>query len=104
MFVLGARRWVTSAVLLTAQAQHHYASMSQWLVFRNDGLTTAAAYAAAAAEAGARRQALGSGELLDRLNPARPLARRRLFVLRLLRQVSLLMMLREQARVWAAVK
>ena len=78
--------------------------MSQWLVFRNDGLTTAAAYAAAAAEAGARRQALGSGELLDRLNPARPLARRRLFVLRLLRQVSLLMMLREQARVWAAVK
>jgi hypothetical protein len=72
---------------------HHYAFVSQWLVFRNDGLTTAAAYAAAAAEAGARRQALGSSELLDRSNPARPLARRRLFVLRLLRQVCLLMRL-----------
>lgn len=40
-----------------------------------------------AAEAGARQRALGSGEMLDRLSPARPLARRRLFVLRLLRQV-----------------
>jgi hypothetical protein len=66
---------------------HQCAPALQWLVFRNDGLTTAAAYAAAAAEAGVRRQALGSGELLDRLSPARPLARRRLFVLRLLRQV-----------------
>lgn len=59
----------------------------QWLVFRNDGLTTAAAYAAMAAEAGVRNQAVGSKQLLDRLDPARPLARRRLFVLQLLRQV-----------------
>jgi hypothetical protein len=65
----------------------HWNVNLQWLVFRNDGLTTAAAYASMAAEAGARQRAVGSGELMDRLNPARPLARRRLFVLRLLRQV-----------------
>ncbi len=59
----------------------------QWLVFRSDGLTTAAAYSAAAAEAGSRGRGVGGDELFDRFSPAKPLARRREFVLQLLRQV-----------------
>ncbi|KAK9828536.1 hypothetical protein WJX72_000643 [[Myrmecia] bisecta] len=58
----------------------------QWLVFRNDGTISAAAYAAKAAEATASGRSVGEGEMFDRLDPAKPLARRRAFVIELLRQ------------------
>jgi len=59
----------------------------QWLVFRNDGTTTAAAYAQEAAAATAAGHAIGSSNFLDRMDRDKPLARRRAFVLRIMRQV-----------------
>ncbi len=59
----------------------------QWLVFRNDGTTTAAAYAQEAAAATAAGHAVGSSNFFDRMDRDKPLARRRAFVLRIMRQV-----------------
>lgn len=59
---------------------------AQWLVFRNDGVTTAAAYAQEAAVATAAGRAVGVPNFLDRMDPDKPLARRRKFVLRIMRQ------------------
>eukprot|EP00898_Chlorokybus_atmophyticus_P003270 jgi/Chlat1/3944/Chrsp26S04197 len=59
----------------------------QWLVFRNEGTVTAAEYAAAASEAGARGVAVGQGDFFDRWDRQRMLRRRRRFVLKLLAQV-----------------
>jgi hypothetical protein len=59
----------------------------QWLVFRNDGTTTAADYARQAAHAAAEgRPCLGDGEFLDAFDAERPVLRRRTFVLCALRQ------------------
>ena len=55
-------------------------------MFRNDGVTTAAAYAQEAAAATAAGRAVGVPNFLDRLDPDKPLARRRDFVLRIMRQ------------------
>lgn len=65
-----------SSNMLWHAARDDCETAMQWLVFRNDGLTTAASYAAMAAEAGSRGSAVGRDELLDRFSPARPLARR----------------------------
>eukprot|EP00873_Tetraselmis_striata_P006732 jgi/Tetstr1/426996/TSEL_017203.t1 len=54
------------------------AALQQWLVFRNDGLTTAAAYAVRAAEAGKEDRALGEGEVWDMFDKSRPIARRQM--------------------------
>ena len=59
----------------------------QWLVFRNSGLVTAEQYALRAADAGAQGKALGEGEFWDRFDNQRPLQRRRIFVLKCLREV-----------------
>lgn len=58
----------------------------QWIVLRNDGGTTAAAYAAEAACAGAARRGVGGTDFWDLFDPERPLARRRTFVREVLRQ------------------
>mmetsp|Transcript_514 Transcript_514/g.1104 ORF Transcript_514/g.1104 Transcript_514/m.1104 type:complete len:446 (+) Transcript_514:52-1389(+) len=52
----------------------------KWLVFRNDGLSTAASYAAEAAKATSEGRALGEGEFWDNLDESRPIARRRAFI------------------------
>jgi len=52
----------------------------QWLVFRNDGTTSAAAYATEAAAASAEGEAVGEGEFWDRMDERRPLARRGTFI------------------------
>ena len=59
---------------------------AQWLVFRNDGVATAAAYAQEAAAATAAGRSVGVPNFLDRMDPEKPLARRRTFVLRIMRQ------------------
>ncbi len=61
----------------------------QWLVFRNDGLVTAEQYAMRAAVAGAKGEALGEGEFWDRFDKTRPLQRRKIFVLKCLREVEI---------------
>lgn len=60
----------------------------QWLVFRNDGLYTAEGYSTRAAKAGAEGRALGEGEFWDRFDPQRPLQRRKVFVIKCLREAS----------------
>lgn len=57
----------------------------KWLVLRDDGYVTAADYAKAAAEATAEARAVGNFEVWDRFDPKRPLARRQVFIRRLLR-------------------
>jgi hypothetical protein len=52
----------------------------QWLLFRNQGIQSAAQYASLAAEAFARGKAVGEGEFFDRWDKARPLKQRRVFV------------------------
>lgn len=64
------------------------AALQQWLVFRNDGLTTAAAYAVRAAEAGKEDRALGEGEVWDMFDKSRPIARRQVFVLKCIKEAS----------------
>lgn len=59
----------------------------QWLVFRNDGIVTAAEYAGRAAQAGAAGEAVGEQEFWDRFDTARPLQRRKVFLIKILRQV-----------------
>ena len=59
----------------------------QWLVFRNSGLVSAEQYALKAADAGAEGKALGEGEFWDRFDSQRPLQRRKVFVLKCLREV-----------------
>eukprot|EP00192_Tetraselmis_astigmatica_P011306 CAMPEP_0117664572 /NCGR_PEP_ID=MMETSP0804-20121206/9300_1 /TAXON_ID=1074897 /ORGANISM="Tetraselmis astigmatica, Strain CCMP880" /LENGTH=367 /DNA_ID=CAMNT_0005471831 /DNA_START=247 /DNA_END=1350 /DNA_ORIENTATION=- len=59
----------------------------QWLVFRNDGTTSAEVYANKAAQAGAKGEAVGEGEFWDRFDSERPLKRRKIFVLKCLRQM-----------------
>lgn len=58
---------------------------SRRLTCRNDGVYTAEQYARAAAEAFEQSVAVGEGEFWDRFSPERPLERRRLMVLRILR-------------------
>lgn len=54
----------------------------QWLLFRNDGVATAADYCQVAAAAGAKGEALGEGEFWDKWDAARPLQRRKVFILK----------------------
>ena len=55
-------------------------------MFRNDGTITAAAYAQEAAAATTAGRAVGQPNFLDRLDRSKPLARRRAFVIRIMRQ------------------
>lgn len=57
----------------------------QWLVFRDDGQITAADYAKAASKATADGQAVGQWEFLDTFDNSRPIKRRRVFIIKLLR-------------------
>eukprot|EP00250_Pteridium_aquilinum_P022724 c25611_g1_i1 orf=142-1485(+) len=57
----------------------------QWLVFRDDGQATAADYAKAASIATAERCAVGDWEFLDYLDSNRPIKRRYIFIIKLLR-------------------
>lgn len=59
----------------------------QWLVFKNDGVVSAAQYAAAAGQATEDGQALGEAEFWDRFDPSRVIARRQTFILSVMRQV-----------------
>lgn len=70
----------SSCVLTVLIVQRVTGCSAQWLVFRNDGTTTAAQYAQAAAQGGR-----GGGGLLGMLQPDR-LQQRQAFVQRLLRQ------------------
>ena len=70
----------------------------QWLVFRNDGTITAAAYAQEAAVATLAGRAVGQPNFFDRLDRNKPLARRRAFVVRIMRQT---MQARSLTYVWA---
>lgn len=58
----------------------------QWLVFKNDGVLTAADYATAAAGASAAGAALGDGEFWDRFDTSRVFRRRHAFIVSALRQ------------------
>lgn len=58
----------------------------QWLVFKNDGVLTAADYAAAAAGASAEGVALGEGEFWDRFDVQRVLRRRQVYITSAMRQ------------------
>ncbi|MCO5546723.1 hypothetical protein L7F22_000159 [Adiantum nelumboides] len=57
----------------------------QWLVFRDDGQATAADYAKAAGQATTERRAVGDWEFLDYLDYNRPIKRRYIFIIKLLR-------------------
>ena len=59
----------------------------QWLVLRDDGTITAAAYAKLAAAATDAGAAVGEWEFFDRFDRQRPLERRQRFLVRLLRGV-----------------
>ena len=54
----------------------------QWLLFRNQGIASAANYAGLAAQATQKQEAVGEGEFLDRWDRGRPLKQRKLFVLK----------------------
>jgi hypothetical protein len=54
----------------------------QWLLFRNDGIITAAEYAARAAQATQKGQTVGEGEFWDRFNTRAPLKRRKIFIMK----------------------
>eukprot|EP00803_Ostreobium_quekettii_P003632 evm.model.scf_117.8 EVM.evm.TU.scf_117.8 scf_117:52245-57460(+) len=58
----------------------------KWLVFRNDGVTTAAAYAAEAAKSTSERVRIGPSDVWDAMDPRRSLWGRQAFVLKMLRQ------------------
>lgn len=58
----------------------------QWIVLRNDGATTAAAYAMEGARAGVARRGIGGTDFLDLFDSRRLLARRRIFVREIIRQ------------------
>eukprot|EP00850_Spirogloea_muscicola_P006396 SM000030S11405 [mRNA] locus=s30:494751:498073:+ [translate_table: standard] len=57
----------------------------QWLVFRDNGTYSTADYAKRAAAAMDEGASVGEGEFWDRWDKARPVARRRVFVVKLLR-------------------
>eukprot|EP00249_Psilotum_nudum_P020852 c27875_g1_i5 orf=553-1458(+) len=59
----------------------------QWLVFRDDGQSTAADYAKAASKATAEGKAIGEWDFWDFFDHNRPLKRRHLFIIKLLRGV-----------------
>ncbi|GLJ11931.1 hypothetical protein SUGI_0180460 [Cryptomeria japonica] len=57
----------------------------QWLVFRDDGKSTAANYATIAREATTEGRAVGEWEFWDRFNRDLPIKRRQVFIIKLLR-------------------
>ncbi|KAI5084689.1 hypothetical protein GOP47_0000858 [Adiantum capillus-veneris] len=57
----------------------------QWLVFRDDGQSTAADYAKAAGISTTERRAVGDWEFLDYFDYSRPIKRRYIFIIKLLR-------------------
>ena len=58
----------------------------QWLVFKNDGVLTAADYASAAAGASQAGSAIGDGEFWDRFDTVRVFRRRHAYIVSALRQ------------------
>ncbi|KAH7424410.1 hypothetical protein KP509_11G007400 [Ceratopteris richardii] len=59
----------------------------QWLVFQDRGQLTAADYAKAAGLATTDRRAVGNWEFLDYLDYSRPIQRRRIFIIKMLRGI-----------------
>jgi len=59
----------------------------QWLVFRNDGLASAESYCAKATQASADGRAVGEGEFWDRFDASRPIRRRKIFILKCIREM-----------------
>eukprot|EP00892_Ulva_mutabilis_P009344 jgi/Ulvmu1/6782/UM030_0120.1 len=59
----------------------------RWLLFHNAGATSAAEYAERAAQATVDGKAVGEGEFWDQFDGGAPLKRRKLFIVKLLRQV-----------------
>lgn len=57
----------------------------QWLVFQDEGTATAADYAKAAGLATTERRAVGESEFLDYFDCSRPIKRRYIFIIKLLR-------------------
>eukprot|EP00191_Tetraselmis_sp_GSL018_P024113 CAMPEP_0177623594 /NCGR_PEP_ID=MMETSP0419_2-20121207/28987_1 /TAXON_ID=582737 /ORGANISM="Tetraselmis sp., Strain GSL018" /LENGTH=402 /DNA_ID=CAMNT_0019124159 /DNA_START=168 /DNA_END=1378 /DNA_ORIENTATION=+ len=57
------------------------------LVFRNDGLASAESYCAKATQASADGRAVGEGEFWDRFDASRPIRRRKIFILKCIREM-----------------